>query len=112
MYYVVYKYTNYGDTMGTTIDTEGTSFELFGKSQISKNININFSIKSVVINDDNWSSHRLSSKRESGLINSLGISWVKNNSSISGNIFNQGLNLDKASIKKGYGVGFSSSITF
>jgi hypothetical protein len=108
----IYKYTNYGNTMGTTIDTEGTSFEFFGKSQISQNININFSIKSAVINDNNWSSHRLSSKRQSGLINSLGISWVKNNTSFNGNIFNQGLNLDKASIKKAYGVGFSSSIIF
>ena len=107
-----YKYTNYGDTMGATIDTEGTSYELFGKSQISQKINIEFVTKLVVINDNNWSEHRLSTKRQSGFINSLGISWVKNNISFNGDIYNQGFNLDKANIKSGYGVGFSSSILF
>jgi hypothetical protein len=68
--------------------------------------------KSFVINDNNWSNHRLSSKRQTGLINSLGVSWVKNNVSFNGNFYNQGFNLDKAGIKSGYGVSISSSIIF
>jgi hypothetical protein len=36
-------------------------------------------------------------------------SWVKNNISFNGDIYNQGFNLDKANIKSGYGIGFSSS---
>ena len=107
-----YKYTNYGSAMGATIDTEGTSVGIYFQSQISQKIDIEFATKSLVINDNNWSGHRLSSKRQSGLINSFGVSWVKNNISFSGNIHSQNFNLDKSSIKRSYGVGFSSSIIF
>ncbi|MDC0096221.1 capsule assembly Wzi family protein [Amylibacter sp.] len=107
-----YDYTNYGKTMGAAIDTEGTSLALYVRSQISQRINIEFATKSVVINDNNWSGHRLSTKRQSGLINSLGVSLVKNNISFNGDIYYQGFNIDKANIKSGYGLGFSSSIIF
>ena len=107
-----YDYTNYGKTMGAAIDTEGTSLGLYVRSQISEKINIEFATKSIVINDNNWSGHRLSTKRQPGFINSLGVSWVKNNISFNGDIYNQGFNLDKANIKSGYGVSFSSSILF
>lgn len=108
----IYDYTNYGKTMGAAIDTEGTSLGLYVRSQISQKMNIKFATKSVVINDSNWSGHRLSSNRQSGFINSLGITWVMNNIHFNGDIYNQTFNLDKANIKNGYGVGFSSSIIF
>jgi hypothetical protein len=108
----IYAYTNYGKTIGAAIDSEGTSVGIYVSTQISQNINIKFATKSVVINDNNWLGHRLSSKRQSGLINSIGISWINNNISINGDIYNQDINLDKADIKSGYGVGFSSTITF
>jgi hypothetical protein len=107
-----YKYTNYGKTMGTAIDSEGTSLALYVRSQLSQKVNIEFSTKSVVINDNNWLGHRLSSNRQSGLINSLGVSWVKNNINFNGDVYFQGFNLDKANIRSGYGLGFSSSIMF
>ena len=107
-----YSYTNYGKTMGTGIDAEGTSVSFFVRSQISQKINIKYSTKSIVVNDKNWSGHRLSSKRQSGLINSLGISWKENNISFNGDIYKQGFNLDKANINNGYGISFSSSIRF
>jgi hypothetical protein len=107
-----YKYTNFGKTMGASIDTEGTSLGIYIRSQILEDVNIEFSTKSVVINDNNWSGHRLSSKRQSGLINSLGVTWIRNNISLNGDIYNQGFNLDKADIKSGYGIGFSTSIIF
>jgi len=108
----MYDYTNYGKTMGAALDTEGTSLALYLRSQISQKINIKFATKSVVINDNNWSGHRLSTKKQSGFISSLGVSWVKNNISFNGDIYNQTFNLDKANIKNGYGVGFYSSIIF
>jgi hypothetical protein len=107
-----YDYTNYGKTMGTAIDTEGTSLDLYLRSHISENVSIEFATKSVVVNDANWSGHRLSTKRQSGFINSLGVSWVKNNISFNGDIYNHGFNLKKANIKSGYGVGFSLSKLF
>tara|TARA_B110000977_G_scaffold174446_1_gene228309 strand:+ start:968 stop:2185 length:1218 start_codon:yes stop_codon:yes gene_type:complete len=107
-----YQYTNYGNTMGATIDTEGTSYELFGKSQISQKINIEYSTKILTVNDHNWSGHRLSSKRETGLVNSLGVSWSKNNIKFNVNIYNQDYTLDKADIKNSSGLGFYSSVIF
>jgi hypothetical protein len=108
----IYNYTNYGKTMGAAIDSEGTSLGLYIRSQISQKINIEFATKSVVINDNSWSEHRLSTKRQQGLINSLGVSWVNNNIKYTGNIYNQDFNLDKANIKNGHGISFSSSIAF
>jgi hypothetical protein len=107
-----YDYINYGIAMGAAIDTEGTSYGLYVRSRISQKLNIKFTTKSIVINDNNWSGHRLSSNRQSDLINSLGISWVNNNITLNGNIYNQGFNLDKANVKSGYGISFSSSIIF
>ena len=37
--------------LGAPIDTEGNSFELFGQSQINKNLSINYSTKFLNIND-------------------------------------------------------------
>jgi len=108
----VYSYTNYGNTMGAGIDTEGTSLEFFGRSQVSEKIYIEYSTKAVVINDANYSDHRISTKRQSGLINSIGAFWNKNNINLNGNIFYQDFNLDKANIKSGLGISISSSIMF
>ena len=107
-----YDYINHGKTMGAAIDTEGTSLAFYIRSQISQKINIEFATKSVAINDNNWSGHRLSSNRQSGFINSLGFSWIKNNISLNGDIYNQGFNLNKANIKSGFGVSFSTDILF
>ena len=107
-----YSYTNHGKTMGAAIDTEGTSLSFYVNSQISQKTNIGFTTKSVVINDNNWLGHRLSSKRQSGLINSLNISWKENNYKFYGNIYYHGFTLDKAKIKNSYGIGFSSSVKF
>lgn len=108
----IYSYTNHGNTMGASIDSEGTSLGLFGQTHISQKIAIKYSSKLITINDTNWAGHRLSSNRQSGLINSLGMSWNRNNLNLNVNIFNQGISLDKASIKNGTGFNFSSSIIF
>ena len=108
----VYDYTNHKYSMGAAIDSEGTSLELFGKSQISQKINIKYSTKLVVINDTSWSNHRLSSKRQSGYINSFSVSWNKDAVNLKGSVHYQNLNLNKTNIKSGYGVNISSSILF
>jgi len=107
-----YDYINFDTVLGVPIDTEGTSLELFGKSKISQNINIEYSTKLLTINDKDWTGHRLSSKRETGLVNSLGLSWNKNNLKLNINIYNQDYTLDKADIKHSSGLGFSSSVKF
>ena len=107
-----YGYINYDTVIGVPIDTEGTSLEIFAKTQISQKINIEYSTKYLTINDKDWSNHRLSSKRETGLINSLGISWKSNNLKLGINIYNQDYILDKAKINNSTGLGFFSTITF
>jgi hypothetical protein len=108
----IYDYTNYGKTMGAEIDTEGTSLGFYVHSQISQKINIGYSTKLVTINDSNWSGNRLSSNRQSGLINSLNISWLNDKISFDGSIYNQNFTLDKVGINSSYGFGLSSSIKF
>jgi hypothetical protein len=107
-----YDYINYDTVLGVPIDTEGTSLELFGKSQISQNINVEYSAKYLTINDKDWSDHRLSSKRETGLVNSFGVSWNVNNLKLGINIYNQDYILDKTDIKNSSGLGFISTIIF
>jgi hypothetical protein len=108
----IYSYTNYGTVMGNAIDTEGTSLELFGDTQISKRVNIKYSTKLTTINDKSWHNHRLSTERQSGLINSISLSWRKNNITINGNIHHQDFSLDKANISKGFGFGLDTSVSF
>jgi hypothetical protein len=109
---VSYDYINYGTVLGVPIDTEGTSLEVFGKSQISHNINIEYSTKFVNVNDKDWSGHRLSSNRSKGLLNTLAFIWNRQNLNVNINIYKQDYTLDKAGIEKGFGFGFSSSVVF
>ena len=107
-----YDYTNYGTVLGVPIDTEGVSIELFGQSQISNNLSINYSASLITINDKNFSDHRLSSKRNTGNLISLGISWKKNKFKLNGNVGYQNINLDKSNITKGAMFNLFSSINF
>jgi hypothetical protein len=108
----VYDYINYDTVLGVPIDTEGASLELFGQSQISKNLEINYSTKFLSINHKNYSQHRLSSKRSLGTITSLGIYWEKNGLELGGNINYQDLILDKANVSNGTTFSLFSSIKF
>jgi len=108
----VYDYINYDTVLGVPIDTEGTSLELFGQSQVNNNLSINYSTKFININDKNYSQHRLSSKHSLGTISSLGIYWKKNRLELGGNIGYQNLILDKANVSKGTIFSLFSSIKF
>ena len=107
-----YDYINYDTVLGVPIDTEGISLELFGQSQLNKNLDINYSTKFLNINDKNYSQHRLSSRRSLGTISSLGIYWKKNRLELGGNIGYQNLILDKANVSKGTIFSLFSSIKF
>jgi len=93
-----YDYINYNTVLGVPIDTEGASLELFGQSQVNKNLGINYSTKFLSINDKDYSQHRLSSKRSLGTITSLGVNWKKNGFNLGGSISYQDLILDKANV--------------
>jgi hypothetical protein len=108
----VYDYINYDTVLGVPIDTEGTSLEFFGKSQVNNNLSINYSAKFLNINDKNYSQHRLSSKRRLGTISSLGIYWEKDGLELGGNIGYQNLILDKTNLSNGTIFSLFSSIKF
>jgi hypothetical protein len=107
-----YDYINYNTVMGVPIDTEGTSLELFGQSQINKKYSINYSTKFLTINDKNYSDHRLSSKRSLGTITSLGINLKQDGFSLGGNISYQNMILDKANISNGIIFSLYTSVEF
>jgi hypothetical protein len=93
-----YDYINYKTVLGVPIDTEGASLELFGQSQVNENLGINYSTKFLSINDKDYTQHRLSSKRNSGIITSLGIHWERVGFELGGSISYQNIILDKANI--------------
>jgi hypothetical protein len=107
-----YDYINYDTVLGVPIDTEGTSLELFGQSQVNKNLGINYSTKFLNINDKDYSQHRLSSKRSLGTITSLGIYWEKDGFELGGNISYQNLILDKANVSNGTIFSLFTSVKF
>ena len=107
-----YDYINYDTVLGVPIDTEGASLELFGQSQVNKNLGINYSTKFLSINDKDYSQHRLSSKRRLGTISSLGIYWAKDGLELGGNIGYQNLILDKANVSNGTIFSLFSSVKF
>jgi hypothetical protein len=107
-----YDYINYDTVLGVPIDTEGTSLELFGQSQVNENLGINYSTKFLSINDKDYSQHRLSSKHNSGTITSLGIYWEKDGFELGGNISYQNIILDKANISNDKIFSLFTSVKF
>jgi hypothetical protein len=108
----IYDYINYDTVLGVPIDTEGTSLELFGQTQVNKNLSINYSTKFLSINDKDYSQHRLSSKRRLGTITSLGVNWKKDGLNLGGSISYQNLVLDKANVSNGTVFSILTSIKF
>ena len=107
-----YDYINYDTVLGVPIDTEGTSLELFGQSQVNNNLDINYSTKFLSINDKDYSQHRLSSKRSLGTITALGIHWEKDGFDLGGSIGYQSIILDKANILNGTIFSLYTSVKF
>jgi hypothetical protein len=107
-----HAYTNYGKTLGTSIDTEGKSFNLWVSGNISKKVSTKFSIADVTINDSNWSEHRLNSKKENGLqVNNITTLKIENFKIKT--MFNyQGFSLNKANLKKGLNINLSTEYSF
>ena len=108
----IYDYINYDTVLGVPIDTEGTSLEFFGQSQVNNNLSINYSTKFLNINDKNYLQHRLSSKRSLGTISSLGIYWDKDGLELGGNISYQNLILDKANVSNATIFSLFTSVKF
>ncbi|MDB4125239.1 capsule assembly Wzi family protein [Amylibacter sp.] len=108
----VYDYINYETVLGVPIDTEGTSLEIFGQSQVNNNLDINYSTKFLSVNDKDYPHHRLSSKRSLGTITTLGIHWEKDGFDLGGSIGYQNMILDKANISNGTIFSLYTSVEF
>jgi hypothetical protein len=107
-----YDYINNDTVLGVPIDTESTSLEVFGQSQVNKNLDFNYSTKFFSINDKAWSRHRLSSTKSLGTITSLGVYWKKDGFVSSGNISYQNLTLDKANVSNNTIFSLFTSVKF
>ena len=107
-----YDYINYDTVLGVPIDTEGTSLELFGQTQVNKNLSINYSTKFLSINNKDYSQHRLSSKRRLGTLTALRVNWKKDGFELGGSIGYQDLILDKANISNGTIFSLFTSVKF
>jgi hypothetical protein len=108
----IYSYSNYGKTIGTSIDTESKSFNAWASKQISEDINVSISIKDITINDANWSSHRLSSSKVNGIQASIETSFHVNSFNIESGLSYQNFVLDKENHNNGLSLYFSTAYVF
>ncbi|MDB9696517.1 capsule assembly Wzi family protein [Amylibacter sp.] len=108
----LYPYTNYGKVIGTSIDTESKSFNIWASKKISETITINTSFKDITINDNNYLSHRLSSTKKNGLQTNVGISIQLKSLKIRSEIFHQNFTLDKAGYKNNLNFKLSTEYIF
>lgn len=102
-------YSHYGATMGTPIDTEGSSITLYGEHALTS-FNLNWSVGQYDINQASLTSHRLTPTRAIGLIATIGASKVWEDTTISGVVAYQGFDLTEAS--GGVSIGFEVSRSF
>lgn len=107
-----YKYTNYNTPLGVPIGSEGKSINLWGTSNLSSNIDIDYSIENILINDTSLSKHRLSNSKENGWVGSLGISMNLNKFEIYGKVGYQNLSLNKNNITEGAILSINSIYRF
>lgn len=107
-----YKYTNYGSSIGATIDTEGKSLSAWASKKLSPETNLMFSIKNLLINETSLPNHRLSPTKQSGWILDIGASRKINSIYIQSKIIHQSFNLTKINIKKGLSINLSAKYKF
>jgi hypothetical protein len=107
-----YPYTNYGKSMGASIDSEGKQYSVWATTKISENTKINYSIKNITINDFNSLNHRLSNTKENGWVTSLGTSWKLNSLNVNAALTYQNLHLVKAQYHDGLSLNISANYNF
>lgn len=104
-------YTHYGRVMGVPIDTEGQSLTLYGQSDLS-DIDVEWQVGYADVNREALPTHRLSSHRERAGFAALAISRHFGETSVTGSLRYQGLDLNKAYGNKGISFGLTLSHRF
>jgi hypothetical protein len=107
-----YSYTNYGTSLGVPIDTESKSLHIWASKSIYEKININYSIKKIVINDTNWFDHRLSSSKQNGWQTNIETSWKHNAFNIKSRLSYQNFSLEKVNYNDGLSYGLNAEYLF
>jgi hypothetical protein len=107
-----YRYTNYGRVLGAPIDTEGKSISLWGSSKLSENTNLTYSIEKLILNDANWSNHRLNSSSKNGWLAKIGSAQKINSLELRSEISYQDFSLDTAQIRKGFSFRLNAKYIF
>jgi hypothetical protein len=107
-----YSYTNHNISMGSSLDTEGQSIGLWGSTKLSENLDVKYSIDKLIINNNNWQNHRLSTVREKGFIASVETIWNNPSFFLISKINYQGLLANKTNTQKGVGFNFNVQHNF
>ena len=107
-----YDYINYGKVLGAPIDTEGKSFHSWATKKLSEKISVKYSIKNYIINDTNWSSHRLSSTKQNGWQTNISTNWEHNSYNLSGILTFQDFLLNKVNYNQGFSLRFKAAFNF
>ena len=108
----IYSYTNYGKTLGAPIDTESKSIGVWAEAFILKKLHVNFSINKLIINNENWSNHRLDQRRKDGWLAGIKTSWRLNTINISGGMYYQDFSLKKNKYNEGLSFNLNTEYNF
>ena len=104
-------YTNFGESMGLPIDSEGRLLQLIFETELPK-FNLHWSLAYHEINTHNKSSHRLTSVEQDGLLARVGLTRKIENYSVTSEVWYQSYDLDTADVRRGPGVSFGVSVAF
>jgi hypothetical protein len=104
-------YTNFGESMGLAIDSEGRMLQLMFETELPK-FDLHGSLAYHEINTHNNPAHRLSSVEQSGLLARVGVTRKIENYSVTSEVWYQSYDLDTADLRRGPGVSLGVSVTF
>ncbi|MDB4208809.1 capsule assembly Wzi family protein [Amylibacter sp.] len=108
----VYKYTNHDVVMGAPIDTQGKLITFWTSGYLSKNIFVNYSVKNILVNEFSLPEHRLASTKQKGWMNSLSLTWLHKNKSVTGKVNYKEFKLDRNSEKSRFNLSLLVEIEF
>ena len=104
-------YTNFGESMGLAIDSDGRMVQMILETQLP-NLDLNWSLAYHEINKSNNPAHRLTTVPQNGMVARVGATRKIENFSVTGEVWYQSYDLDRANVRQGAGVSLGLSMTF
>ncbi len=104
-------YTNYGDSMGLAIDSDSRMVQVVVEHELSQ-FDLHYALAWHDINTANDPDHRLTSTAKDGVLARVGATRQFDAYTVSGEVWYQDYDLNKADLDRGPGVSLGVSLAF